>query len=301
MQRIALTLAVCGPPACTLLSDLNELSGARDASAALDAGPEATTADTALDVTHDVVTDVTTDVASDASADTAIEASADSAIDTTTDATSDGSLSPCTSTTFDFCVDFDDGLLSHWSSTEASPTGALEIGNQYAVSPPSSLRALLAARPSTAIGSVASRLKKNFNQSWKKTVIELDVRVTAPAWLQGDSNVNIVSFVHSSDTTYYGVYVDVAKDGVVVDFDGDGKGWATGPVFAYNTWTHTTIELSPTGARVTYGGNSLDFPHAVESPGANPYTLLLVGVVSGKGPHPEIEVFYDNVSVAFTN
>jgi hypothetical protein len=86
-----------------------------------------------------------------------------------------------------------------------------------------------------------------------------------------------------------------------VDFDSDGKPAAQGPSFPYDSWVYTRIEMSPTGATFTYGANVLNFPQALASPGPNPTTLLQVGLASSAGPHPEIEVHYDNVAVSVTD
>jgi hypothetical protein len=310
LGHLAASLAICGPVACTLLSDLNELGGGTESPATdaatdrpIESGPgDDAASDAASDLPVDTSSEPGDAATSDAVSDqTSSDGGADATLDAASDVVVDGSVSPCPGV-FAFCVDFDDGQLTpHWTTIKADATGLLEIVGGHSVSPPSSLRAVLVARSAAATGSVHSMLEKYWSNVWSTVVVETDVRVTAPTWAQADTQVRILNLYQWSDTTYYGVYVRITNTATSVDFDSDGKPAAAGPAFPYDSWVRTRIEMSPTGATFTYGSNVLHFPHALASPGSNPTALLQVGLASFSGPHPEIEVHYDNVTVSVTD
>jgi hypothetical protein len=241
---------------------MSELRGNADASTPMDAGSDVAQSQ-----------DAGSDGPPPSDADADADADAGTGPDATADATPDAVLSPCAVGTHAFCVDFDDGVLAqHFSKLNIPATGALAIVDDHAVSMPSSLRVALPARGVNPTGVVFSTAERSFSGPWSAT------RVTNPAWGAGDMGFAVAAMIYGSDTGQLGVYLNVAKGETVMDLDG---------------------ELSATGASITYGSVLTEFPHPMGSPGANPYTLLLIGLMSPTGPSPAIDVRYDNVVVDF--
>lgn len=206
--------------------------------------------------------------------------------------------SPCAIGTHDLCDDFDHGVLgAAWTNVNQAPGGLLAIEDGPSVSPPRALHAMLPAR-----GDVNTELRNRVfkiweNTPWRAAHLELDMRVAAPAWSNGDRGTVLVIFTLESDTTTAGTFLFVQADGFVASAEGQNGLYASGPAFPYGEWTHVAVDISPSLIRVKYGAETLEKTFAPQVAGPNPRIVLFVGLSSYQDPVPAMDARFDNVVV----
>jgi hypothetical protein len=213
----------------------------------------------------------------------------------TTDAGTDASdAARLCSQPHEFCTDFDDGALADgWTSANVDPKGAIERSTARSASAPASFHATIARR---AAGDIEyALLTKSLPGPWKRTVIDFDMLLEAPAWQADDINAAFLA-VYFSDSSgpQASFYMPV----------GPGYAQVTGPSanlqldpVPLGRFFHVHLDIVP-GASVSaiIDGKSYSGSTAALS-GTGTRTDLDLGITGYNAPVPEFSVYYDNVVV----
>ena len=276
MVRAHLALGVLGGlllggSACSILTDLNGLSGAPAAAGADGGSPPdgAAGADDGGPATKD-------GAASDAATD------------------SDGAVTPtgiCAGSTHAFCADFEDAdPLAAWTQKfiDVGTTGA--VSTTRAKSGSHSFFAMIPQRAAST-PNLNVLLDKRFLGTWRRVVVELDIYEEQPAWSSGDINAALLS--------------------VETQSSGNGQAWylTTGPTYtnlnnvsrpamATGQWVHVKVDFDPTGTiNATVGLINYAAGVVTQTSGANASMLVRIGLNGFNSPVPKFAVYYDNVTI----
>jgi hypothetical protein len=196
-----------------------------------------------------------------------------------------------------FCDDFDVGApLATWEGKAVDSKGTVSVSTQRAKSAPGALLTTMARRAASDPYALSAAFKKF--PGARRIVVEFDMFLETPSFVDGDINAGIVSIYISSST------VGNAQIALSV-----GKGYTTfgnpgapvnGDPLTGDTWLHARFDFDPSG-KVTGSIGSVTwqqtFPAYVV--GTNPETRLDLGVNGYNQPAPEFRVFYDNVTIDF--
>ncbi|MDB5217922.1 MAG: hypothetical protein JWO86_5849 [Myxococcaceae bacterium] len=271
LAPLALGALLLGGAACSLLTDLNGLSG----SPAPASGEGGTVPDGAAGF-------------DDGGAGTKDGAGSDGST------AQDGNVSTtgfCAGSTHAFCADFDEGdPLAAWTQKD------IDVGTTAAVSTTRSKSAshsLFSMTPQRAASTpnVLALLDKRFFAAWRRIVVELDIYEEQPAWSSGDVNAALVSVELQSSTLNKAWYLTTGPTYTNLND-------VSRPTMPMDQWVHVKIDLDPAGSiSATVGTAAYAATFAAVTGGANASMLVRVGIDGFNSPVPKFAVYYDNVTV----
>jgi hypothetical protein len=142
--------------------------------------------------------------------------------------------------------------------------------------------------------STQSGLATSWNRPWTRTIVELDLYIEPINWLVGDRNSGILGIEFHSSAAGAGIYFSVA-DGYVQFGDTHATVLRTGVPL------HAKFDVDPAAKKGTVWVDdqiiSSSFP--VPAMSDTPRIRLVIGVIGFNPPTPEIDVYWDNVTVDF--
>jgi hypothetical protein len=266
------TLSLFGGAACSLLTELDGLSGA-PAAAGTDGGSPVPDGAGAVDDGGTVTKD-------GAAADGAT--GPDGAVTNT---------SFCTGSTHAFCADFeDDDPLAAWTQKviDVGTTGA--VSTTRAKSGSHSFFAMIPQRAAST-PDVNVLLDKRFPGSWRRVVVELDIFEEPPAWSSGDINAALISVETQSSSNGQAWFLTTGPNYTNLNS-------VSRPAMATGQWVHVKLDFDPTGTiNGTVGAISYAAGVVSQTSGANPSMLVRVGLNGFNSPVPKFAVYYDNVTI----
>lgn len=201
----------------------------------------------------------------------------------------------CASSTHAFCADFEaDNALDLWDGQGKDSIATLELSTTHAKG---GKRALRAKMPRHETGKYAALLYKNLAGDWRPTHVELDVWVEAPNWQNGDVNASLLDIEYASDSTNTAFYSVIGPD--YFNLGGAGVQDTFGNPIPTGKWVHVVEDLTTSKLECTVDGVKRTHLFSVTASGGVRRFVIDLGIDGFNAPVPELDVYYDNVTVDF--